>query len=141
MAWQVSGAAVPAAPPGRQTAGTRQAAAQPAGEAEAQTPGCRLLLPSAGRDAPASAAATVARHGRQVSRSLLFPSAETGSRLRVVDLKEISRRSVMNRPSLPFYRLSIRFESAAMGPAPATAWFQARAKNARSPLDITKPSY
>jgi len=47
----------------------------------------------------------------------------------------------MNRPSLPFYRLSIRFESAAMGPAPAAAWFQARTKNARSPLDITKPSY
>jgi hypothetical protein len=47
----------------------------------------------------------------------------------------------MNRPSLPFYRLSIRFESAAMGPAPAATWFQAQAKNARSPLDITKPSY
>lgn len=145
MAWRVSGASVrPAAPPGRQAAGARRAAARQETarrEAQARSPGCRLLRPSAGRDAPASAAATVARHGRQVSRSLLFPSAETGDRHRVVDLKEISRRSVMNRPSLPFYRLSIRFESAAMGPTPAAMRFRASTKNARTPLDIAKPSY
>jgi hypothetical protein len=47
----------------------------------------------------------------------------------------------MNRPSLPFYRLSIRFESAAMGPTPAAMRFRASTKNARTPLDIAKLSY